>query len=225
MVFGCLIPTVGTLISSAIAIVAKVAPVVAAYAQPLFAVAKIVLPAVLDLGVTLISEFAKYKHIVSQNMSPVELGARAMENPDIKPEDYDTTKSYVDALCEKGKFDRETFEKNCKNGEHELAYKALGAGIEMKAIQEEMKMRIPEEFYFDLAKGKVSNISDVINVLDVMKKHGIFDASMLSEYIKGGLPQNEEVRMNEIKKEYESMGGKSFDEIRKDFYKSSVEQS
>ena len=152
-----------------------------------------------ELGIdqikTLIETTMKIVHKVmdflglnKHQMEQEEIGERAMQHPEIKPEDYDTTEEYIDKL----------HESEYKKGEHPKGVSkdvwramcaAVGTGIEIKAVSEKMQMATPLTFFADCAKAGLA-AKDIVNgkgggVLERMKDKGVADTAEFSRYLGG----------------------------------------
>ena len=205
---------VSTLIAPAVTLISKVAPCLSSIAKPVIEIAKIAVKVVVQAVVTLVSEVAKSLGIVDQNMEPEELGARAMQNPEIKPEDFDSKKEYIEAL-KNAEFDEEKFKDEMKNDSNKLAFTAVGTGLEVQAIAESMEMRIPLDFFVSAAKGKMTG-TDTVGLLKAMKGNGITDAGIFTTYTNGTISTENEAKIKPAIENYENNGGKSIEEVQKD---------
>ena len=75
-----------------------------------------------------------------------ELGYKAM-NSDLKPEDFESHKAYVEALRNQplSKEDKKKLENATE--EEKLAWRGMGAALGVQGIEEEMDMKTPMEFW------------------------------------------------------------------------------
>ena len=121
-------------------------------------------------------------------MEQEEIGERAMQNPEIKPEDYDTTEEYIDKLheCEYKKGDHP---KGVSDDAWKAMCTAVGTGIEIKAISEKVQMATPLTFFADCAKAGLA-AKDIVDgkgggVLEKMKDKSVSDTAEFSQYLAG----------------------------------------
>ena len=199
--------SLGPVISGAIA---KVSPVLAKIAGPVLDMAKIVVKVVCEAVVNLINEVAQYLGVVPENMDADELGARAMEHPEIKPEDFETTEEYIKELSE-AEFDKEKFDK--LSPAQKAACTAVGSGLEVKAISEKMQMNIPVDFYVNGARGGM-DAQNVVGLLNGMKNNAINDAGLFNNYLDGKLSDKDAPAMQAAISDFESQGGMTVSEIQ-----------
>lgn len=149
----------------------------------------------LDQIKTLIETTMKIVHKImdvlglnKHQMEQEEIGERAMQNPEIKPDDYDTTEEYIAKLheCEYKKGDHP---KGISDDAWKAMCAAVGTGIEIKAISEKMQMATPLTFFADCAKaGLVAK--DIVDgkgggVLEKMKGKGAGNTAEFSQYLSG----------------------------------------
>lgn len=124
------------------------------------------------------------KHQMEQD----EIGERAMQNPEIKPEDYDTTEEYIEKLheCE---YKKGEHPKGISDDAWRAMCAAVGTGIEVKAISEKMQMATPLTFFADCAKAGLA-AKDIVDgkgggVLERLKEKGVADTAEFSRYLGG----------------------------------------
>lgn len=93
----------------------------------------------------LISTIAKVFCDRPEKETPEEMGAMMEEGVkmDIKPDNYKSTKDYLNALREKVKIDEERIKEIRSNNVTLNAYKCVGAGAYMKDAQERLGLSIP----------------------------------------------------------------------------------
>ena len=212
--FSAIGGAISACVSVASKLVSAVTPAIASLAKPVLELAKIAVKVVVQAVVTLVSEVAKSLGIVDQDMEPEELGARAMQNKDIKPDDFNSKKEYIEAL-KKAEFDKEKFNEDIKSDSYKLACTAVGTGLEVKAIAEDMAIGVPLDFFVTAAKGKM-NAADTISLLTSMKQNNISDAGIFTSYTQGELSSKAEDAIKPALANYESKGGKSIDAIQHD---------
>ena len=222
-----LFSTIGGAISACVSVASKlvstVAPAIASLAKPVLELSKIAVKVVVQAVVTLVSEVAKSLGIVDQDMEPEELGARAMQNKDIKPEDFNSKKEYIEAL-KNAEFDEEKFKEDMKSDSYKLACTAVGTGLEVQGIAENMAIGVPLDFFVTAAKGKM-NATDTIGLLTSMKQNNITDAGIFTSYTQGELSSKAEEAIKPALANYESKGGKSVDAIQHDIDFKTLEKS
>lgn len=214
---GSALCSIGSQIGS---VIAKVAPALAEIAKPVLEIAKTVVEVVIEAVVQIVDGVAKALGLVPEEIEPDELGARAMQHPEIKPEDYDSYEAYIKEL-EKADFDKEEFDN--LSPAQKAAATAVGCGIEVKAISEKMAMNIPLDFFVASAKGKMSP-NDVCGLLNSMKANGITDAGVFAQYTQGKLSPEAEQKLEPALTDYEAKGGKSIDSIQSDIDNKTLEK-
>ena len=191
---GTAIASIGSAIGSAIA---SVGPALARIASPVIEGFKCFIAKFPDLGIDKIKELIettmKIVHTVmdilglnKHQMDQEEIGERALQNPEIKPEDYDTTEDYLDAL-HNGKYERGKHPKGISDDAWKAMCQVVGTGLEVKAISEKMKMATPLTFFCDCAKIGLS-AKDIVDgkgggVLEKMRENGVTDVAEFSRYV------------------------------------------
>jgi len=190
---GTAIASIGSGIVSA---VSSIGPALARFVGPIAEGAKAIIARFpkLDIGKIgeLIETAMKIVHAVmdilglnKHKMEQEEIGERALQNPEIKPEDYDTTEGYLDALHE-GRYEKGKRPEGFSSDAWKAMCFAVATGIEVKAVSEKMKMATPMSFFIDCAKaGLVAK--DMVDgkgggLLEKMKACGA-DASELPAYL------------------------------------------
>lgn len=207
---GILVGAVSTIATGVTTFISGCAAAVKTLVSPmlnlLISVGKVVIQGVCRI----VGEIAKTLGIVKPDMEPEELGARATQNPNIKPEDFPTTQDYIQAL-EAAPFDKEKFEKLSKE---EKGYAAIvGSSIEAKGIAERMKMNIPLSFYATAFKGKMT-ADESISLLNSMKKNNINDVSLFTAYSEGKLTLEEEKQLKPVFDSYNSANERKIKDIQ-----------
>jgi len=114
-----------------------------------------------------------------------EIGAKAFES-EKKPEDFDTTKAYIEHLRKDVEFDRAKFENLSE--EKKLACTAVGAAILSKGISEANGIDIPMDFWSEVGKQNMK-AEEVKTYIDNFKAKNL-DLN-LSAYLKGDLSVSE----------------------------------
>lgn len=191
---GTAVASIGSAIGSAIA---AVGPALSKFAKPVIECFKGLIARFPDLDIdrlkALIETTMKIVHAVmdilginKHQMDQQGIGERALQNPEIKPEDYDTTEEYLDAL-HVGKYEKGKHPAGISDNAWEAMCHVVGTGLEVKAISEKMKMATPLTFFCDCAKAGLS-AKDVIDcrgggVLEKMRENGVTDASEFSRYV------------------------------------------
>lgn len=191
---GTAVASIGSAIGSAIA---AVGPALSKFAKPVIECFKGLIARFPDLDIdrlkALIETTMKIVHTImdilginKHQMDQQEIGERALQNPEIKPEDYDTTEEYLDALHE-GKYEKGKHPDGISGDAWKAMCQVVGTGLEVKAISEKMKMATPLTFFCDCAKAGLS-AKDVIDgkgggVLEKMRDNGVTDAMEFSKYV------------------------------------------
>ena len=191
---GSAIVNIGSSIASA---VTSIAPMLAKFATPIIEGAKNLIAQFpkLDLEqIKVIIETAlKIIHVIvdvlglnKHKMSQEEIGERALQHPEIKPEDYDREKDHLDAL-HAAKYEPGKRPEGVSPDAWKAMCCAVGAGLEVKAISEEMMMATPLKVFLDCAKAGLS-AKDIVDgqgggVLEKMRDNGVKDATELSHYL------------------------------------------
>lgn len=186
--------SIGSSIASA---VTSIAPTLAKFATPIIEGAKNLIAqfpkldleqikVIIETALNIIHVIVDVLGLNKHKMSQEEIGERALQNPEIKPEDYDREKDHLDALhaakYEPGKR---------PDGVSPDAWKAMcrtvGAGLEVKAISEDMMMATPCKVFIDCAKAGLS-AKDIVDgkgggIMEKMRANGVKDATELSHYL------------------------------------------
>lgn len=218
--FSSICSGISAVCSSIGSIISTVAPALSVIAKPVLEIAKVVAEVVIGAVVQIVDGVAKALGLVPEEIeSPDELGERALQHPEMKPEDYDSYGDYIKAL-EKADFDQEKFD-NLSPDQRKAAL-AVGCGIEAKAISEKMEMNIPMDFWITSAKGKM-NANDVCGLLNSMKENGFTDAGVFAQYTQGTLSPEGEQKLGPALADYEAKGGKSIDSIQSDIDNKTLE--
>lgn len=199
-----LAPTIASALS-------KVAPMLESIAKPILEIAPKI-GELISVVVNTINEVAKVLGLVKGEMSPDELGERALQHPEINPGNCSSAKEYVDKLQE-ADFDVEKF-KNLTPGERAMAV-AVGAGLEIKALCERFKMDVPVQYFEMAAKGNMT-ASDVTKLLSALSANGVRDAGLIVNYVAGCLRPEHSQRVRDAVSQYESEGGRPMSEIESD---------
>ncbi|MCL4101999.1 hypothetical protein [Fibrobacter sp. HC4] len=139
-------------------------------------IGKIAANPIFGLVIQLVCEIAKVFCGRPEKETPEEMGAMMEEGAKmgIKPNDYKSTKEYLDALREKVKIDEKRMNEIRSNDVKCCAYKCVGAGAYMKDAQERLSMSIPidvlkigavckmgAEQLVDFARGCSASTSDI----------------------------------------------------------------
>ncbi len=218
---GVLVGTVGAICTGVTTFISGCAAALKTLVSPtldlLIRVGKVVIEGVCKI----VGEIAKTLGIVKPDTEPEELGARAKQNPDIRPEDFPSTQDYIAAL-EEAPFDKEKFD---KLSPVEKGYAAIvGASIEAKGISERVRMNIPLDFYAAAVKGQMT-AKESISLLESLKKNKIDDASLFTAYSEGRLTQEEEMRIKPALDLYDANNDRNMSEIQRNIltYKEKTE--
>lgn len=158
-------------------------PVLGPLTKPILDIAIKVGKVVFEGIVKIVSDVAKVLGLVPEKTEPEELGERQRQHPEIKPEDYDSTRVYVQALQD-AKLDEAKFEEAKQDEAQMMLDKAAGLGIEQKLLEEKFKMTIPLDFFTAATVGKMSK-EDVRGLLEALHGGGIRDAGVFADYLAG----------------------------------------
>jgi len=200
---GTAIASIGPSITAAIA---QVSATLAEIAAPLVEALKTFAP-VIEKVLDLIHLIARVLGIGKPGVESQELGARALEHPKIKLENYETYAEYIDDLFNVD-FDLESYAK-ASDGE-KAVYKTMGAAIESKAIAEKLEMNVPVMTFVDATLcGLVA--TDVVAIFTAMKKSGMTDASLLSACLAGNLTDGNKETIGGI---IENCSGKGLEDLQ-----------
>ena len=112
-----------------------------------------------------------------------DLGERALQHPEIKRENFDSTQAYIEAL-KKAEFQKGVLPQGMTAEGHKWLCRTLGAGIQIRSISEKLNMATPMDFFLDCAKIGLT-ARDVCDgegngVLERMSAAGVKDAGDLS---------------------------------------------
>ncbi len=118
--------------------------------------------------------------------TPEELGDRAMQGKeiDIVPEKYNSTKEYIQALREKTSFDHKAFEE--LSDEEKFERESLGTSIYTKGVEEDLNIKLPVEFLFDIGKLGLTG-AQLKLFTEIFIKNGFSTMLPMSQYLHGTL--------------------------------------
>lgn len=136
----------------------------------------------------IVSAIAEVLGLKDKEETPEELGMKA-EAADKKPEDFDSTESYIEYLRNEVQVDKSKLE-NLKD-EDKIKYGAIGSAIYIKGIEEKYQMSMPAEFWTTVADLKMDG-KEVKAYIDNFKEHDINDMSDMSGYIKRNLAEGKD---------------------------------
>jgi len=153
-------------------------------AKPLLEVVARLPEVLIKAVVATIHSIAVALGIVEDKVEPEEIGVRALEYPEVKPENYDTYEEYINALMEKD-FDFESWEKNASVEEKATAT-VLGSSLEAKAVAEKIGMNIPIVVYLT-AHNNGYTPKELQKAFESLKANGISDAGVITSYFNGDL--------------------------------------
>jgi len=139
------------------------------------------LGSIVEAVITAVEVVGKLLGIIPQEMSVEELGARAMDNPELEADDFETYDEYIKALVE-AEFDKEIIEK-ATDGE-KAAFALGGTVISSIATEEKLRMSIPIDFWVNCTKGNMSG-ENMLDLLNSLKANNISDAGSFSEFLQG----------------------------------------
>ena len=133
-----------------------------------------------------VSFVAETLGIKTMDETPEELGERAMQGQKINivPDNYKTTREYIQALREETSFDRNLFEKLSEEEKYERA--SLGTSIYTKCVEQDLNIKLPTEFLFDI--GKLGLTGAQLKLLaEIFIKNGFSSMLPMSQYLHGTL--------------------------------------
>ncbi len=124
-----------------------------------------------------------------------ELGERALQHPEIKRENFDSTQAYLEAL-KKAEFQKGVVPQGMTAEGHKWLCRTLGVGIQIRAISEKLNMATPMDFFLDCAKIGLT-AKDICDgegngVLERMSAAGVKDASDLSVCLRGEIEHGDD---------------------------------
>lgn len=109
--------------------------------------------------------------IFSKDVRLEELGARALQHPEIKRDDFESDDAYKNELLN-ASFDREKFEEGLKNEKSELKYLITGFELANQLMQEKYKMEIGMNFWQTI-KEKDLSAEDCKVILDSLSSNRV----------------------------------------------------
>jgi len=186
---------------------AKIAPALSKIAGPILELAPKI-GEVITTVVKVVNEISQLLGVVNPTTKADELGERALQHPEIHPDDYETTKEYI-AKLESADFDSKKFEA-LTPGERAMAT-AVGSGLELKGLCEKFAMNIPAEIFSTAVRGGLGT-NDLVKLLTALSSNGIRDAALVVQYFAGGASPSVE-KLAPAFKDYEASGGKPISEI------------
>jgi hypothetical protein len=146
----------------------------------------------LDTVSDIMEGIAKKLGIIEEKDNAEDLGDRAMR-ADKKMEDFESAKEYIEYLKKEiSQTPKEELEKLPPN--ERLARRAVGNAILSKALQENMKMEIPVDFWVEAVKAGLSG-KEIDEMLKRFKEAGIKPADFV-KYLKKELSSKEEEKMD-----------------------------
>ena len=118
-----------------------------------------------------------------QQMEQKEIGELVLQHPEVRKEDFDSTEAYLAALRRLGLKQREIPAGMDEQG-WEFLCQTIGAGCQLNAISEKVKVSTPMDVFLDSAKVGLS-ATDLVNgegggLLEKMREGGVGDASRFS---------------------------------------------
>lgn len=131
----------------------------------------------------IVSVIAEALGLKNKEETPEELGMKA-EEAEKKPEDFESTETYIEYLRKEVEVDKEKL--NNLKDEDKIKYAAIGSSLYIKAIEEKYDMKMPVEFWTTVADLKMDG-EQVKEYIDSFKKHNIEDMSDMTGYIKNDL--------------------------------------
>jgi len=142
--------------------------------------------------INIITQIGKMLGILEEKDDPEDLGRRA-ELSDKKPDDFDSIQEYIQHLKNDIQIDREKMA--AESDDKKMAYKAVGATITMKGINEHKGFEIPLEAWVSFAKLGLENKEKEVNaLLDSFKGDKIDD---FVGYVEGNLEPDKELEVGD----------------------------
>ncbi|MCI6653823.1 MAG: hypothetical protein MSH21_00980 [Clostridium sp.] len=112
--------------------------------------------------------------------SPEELGMKT-EIADKKPEDFDTIQEYIKYLNEEVKLDKDAVDNLSEVDK--AKYGAMGAALNIKAIEEKYDVSLSPDFLRDVTLMKLSS-EEVAKCIDKCKESGIDKVQDMTDYLR-----------------------------------------
>ncbi len=182
---GSICSSIGSAISSAVSFVGScigsIGSVLGDFATKFLSVVGPAIP-YLNAILTTIQIIAYILDIIGKDDKVEELGFKATQ-ADKKPEDFDSTKEYIDYLRNEVKLDIEKFH-NLKP-EQKLGSAAIGIAIVTKGISEKMQMEIPPEFLKEIGRQNFK-AEEVKSLIENYKENNVKLVD-LNKYLEGKL--------------------------------------
>ncbi len=183
--FGSLCSSIGSAIGSAIGFVGScigsIGSVLGDFATKLLSVAGMTIP-YLNAILTTIQIIAYILDLIGKDDKVEELGFKATQ-ADKKPEDFDSTKEYIDYLRDEVKFDIEKF--NNLKPEEKIGTAVIGVSILTKGISEKMGIDIPPEFLKEIGRQNFK-AEEVKSLIENYKENNVKLVD-LNRYLEGKL--------------------------------------
>lgn len=137
------------------------------------------LPEILTL-IQIIGEIAKILGVNEGEDSPEELGMKA-EIAEKKPEDFDSIEQYIKYLNEEIELEKGSVE---KLSELEKAkYGALGAGLNVKLIEEKYDIALSPDFLRDVTMMKLTG-EEIAQFISTFKENGMTKMQDMTDYLR-----------------------------------------
>lgn len=137
------------------------------------------LPEIITL-IQLVGEVAKFLNIGGED-SPEELGMKA-EIAECKPEDFDKIEEYIKYLNEEVTLDKGAVENLSEIDK--VKYGAMGAALNIKAIEEKYNINMSPDFLRDVTIMKLSG-EEVASYVESFKDNGINKMQDMTDYLRG----------------------------------------
>lgn len=200
------VATVAGVFKGAVSLLGTVVPALTATISPVLGLAAKALAGASALAHTI----AQFCGVTPPNVTQEELGARAVQNSNLKPENFDSHCDFINALCA-APFDRKAFEASTQ--EQKDAYRIAGFGIESVAVGEKLGIATNPQFYAACARAGIKDGAGGVQLINSLKSNGIHDTSAFTEYVEHG-DSELSVGLANASTEFSSNGGQDFNEMR-----------
>lgn len=138
-----------------------------------------------------IAQVAKILGVNEGEDTPEELGMK-MGLSDKKPEDFDSIEDYIKHLNENVDLEEGAIEK--LDDEEKAKYGAMGAALNIMAIQEKYGVTLSAEFVQDVNRIKLSS-EEIAEYIKTFKENGITKMQDMSSYLKDQPLENEKANV------------------------------
>lgn len=141
----------------------------------------------LSIAIAAVGALSCLLGVVPKDVQPAELGARALQHPEINRDDFESYDAYKNALLN-APFDKEKYEAGLKDEPTKLEYEISGFEIEHKLIEEKYNMAIDTKFW-EMTGRKNMKAEDCKVMLDSLSNNKVQTTAFV-EYVND--PENGE---------------------------------